>query len=680
MNSILAFCVLCGFATNLTTARGLNETGCSPIVNNTWESPRYPSSYPRNLDCNISVPIPSGAAMRIFFQAFYIPYGSFGYCWGDYLVIRNENGEDFGRYCGFRPGTTALLNGTIVVLTFHSDSTNNGGRFRLVFTPIYRNEENRYPNEQACPQLINNTLESGGFPSHHFLQRIESPGFPSNYTQKMDCNISIPIPLGHTMLVFFQDFNIYQYYSWTCRYYGYVEIMNEQGYSFGKYCGSRNGQVVVVNGRLVVLRFRSGSYGSFGRFRLLLTPETAPPSTQRPTPATYQVCPQLISNTVRSPGYPYSYSHRMDCNISFPIPSGESTYIFFRDFNIPQYFFSCWYYGYLEIMNEKGDSFGKYCGRQSGNQVTVNGSLVVLRFVSGYYGSYGRFELSYSFGSKLPTARPGATQHPRYPACAQLINSNVESPGYPGYYRHRMDCNVSVPIPSGATMRIFFQDFNIRQYYSSCWYYGYLEIMNENGDNFGKFCGDRQVQPVLVNGSFVVLKFQSGNYGGHGRFRLLLTPVYPFTTSQPGSSRAVLPSHASQVVGHTSYALPLDAQSQLKNFIANLRDILVQMEYVVNNQLSGPSFGNSTKRDHIARVNDAVKYVETAMKRAGQQMHNLDRVIFEQLKKRAAEIIAKMEDEEGQYKERAQLEDRMLVKDREESIQKNELKEEKKEA
>ena len=50
--------------------------------------------------------------------------------------------------------------------------------------------------------------------------------------------------------------------------------------------------------------------------------------------------------------------------------------------------------------------------------------------------------------------------------------------------------------------------------------------MNENGDSFGKFCGDRRVQPVLVNGSFVVLSFRSGNYGGHGRFRLLLTAVY----------------------------------------------------------------------------------------------------------------------------------------------------------
>ncbi|XP_044164006.1 CUB and peptidase domain-containing protein 2-like [Acropora millepora] len=116
MNSILAFCVLCGFATNLTTASGLNETGCSPIVNNTWESPGYPSSYPRDLDCNISLPIPSGAEMRIFFQAFYLPYNSYGWCWYDYLVIRNENGVDFGTYCGSRAWTAVVVNGTNVCM------------------------------------------------------------------------------------------------------------------------------------------------------------------------------------------------------------------------------------------------------------------------------------------------------------------------------------------------------------------------------------------------------------------------------------------------------------------------------------------------------------------------------------------------------------------------------------
>ena len=48
--------------------------------------------------------------------------------------------------------------------------------------------------------------------------------------------------------------------------------MNENGDSFGRYCGNRNGQAVVVNGNLVLLGFRSGYYGSYGRFQLLFTP------------------------------------------------------------------------------------------------------------------------------------------------------------------------------------------------------------------------------------------------------------------------------------------------------------------------------------------------------------------------------------------------------------------------
>ena len=49
--------------------------------------------------------------------------------------------------------------------------------------------------------------------------------------------------------------------------------MNENGHSFGQYCGYQDGQAVVVNGRLLVLRFRSGYYiGSYNRFRLLFTP------------------------------------------------------------------------------------------------------------------------------------------------------------------------------------------------------------------------------------------------------------------------------------------------------------------------------------------------------------------------------------------------------------------------
>ncbi|XP_067027374.1 cubilin-like [Acropora muricata] len=750
---------------------------CPQVVNNTMESPGYPSSYSHRMDCTISVPIPLGANMRVSFQVFYI-YRRYWSCryYGS-LEIMNENGTSFGRYCGSRNGQAVVVNGGLVVLRVRSGYYGSNGRFRLLFTPVYPTvapstqppAPTTYP---ACPQVVNNTMES--------------PGYPRYYSHRMDCTISVPIPLGANMRVSFQVFYIYRR-RWNCWYYGSLEIMNENGTSFGRYCGYRNGQAVVVNGGLVVLRVRSGYYGSNGRFRLLFTPvyPTVAPSTQPPVPTTYPACPQVVNNTMESPGYPSSYSHRMDCNISVPIPLGANMRIYFQVFYILDYGWNCRNYGLLDIMNENGNSFGQYCGNHNGQSVLVNGSLVVLSFRSGIYGSSGRFRLLFIPFNATPSTAMDVTssgcrgqlqlynnflESPGYPfrypnnmdcyfwvpipqgkalkivfdvfnleshsscgwdylrirndkgytygkycgvqsgkivlvtgsrasfhfhtdssvqrkgfrlyfsttslGCSPIVNNTWESPGYPGSYPRNLDCNISVPIPSGAEMRIFFQAFYLPNgSYGRCWY-DYLVIRNENGADFGTYCGSRAWTTVVVNGTNVVLTFHSDSHNNGGRFRLLFNPIYPLPTSHPSSSQ-LPPSNGS------------DAQSQLRKLIANLRDILVQIERVVDNQLGGPSSGNFTKRDHIARINDAVKDVETAMKRAGQQKRNLDTVTFEQLKKRAAEVIAKMEDKEGQFKERAQLdvakgkrqvEDQKLTKEREESIQKNELKEEKKEA
>ncbi|XP_015748395.1 PREDICTED: tolloid-like protein 2 isoform X17 [Acropora digitifera] len=384
---------------------------------------------------------------------------------------------------------------------------------------------------------------------------------------------------------------------------------------------------------------------------------------------------KVYNNFVESPGYPFRYPNNMDCYFWVPINQGKALRIRFDYFNLESHSFCG--YDYLRIRNDMGVTYGKYCGLRSGKTVLVTGSRASFHFHSDSSVQNKGFRLYLSIVSSATVAP--STQPPApttYPACPQVVNNTMESPGYPSSYSHKMDCNISVSIPLGANMRIFFQDFYIPDYGWNCRYYGSLEIMNENGDSFGKYCDNRDGRAVVVNGSHVVLRFRSGYSGSYGRFRLLFTPVYPFPTSQPSSSQ-VPPSRGP------------DAQSQLRRFIAVLRDILVLMEYVVDNQLGGRSSGKFTKRDHIARINDAVKDVETAMKRAGRQKRNLDTVTFEQLKKRATEVIAKMEDKEGQFKERAQLdvakgkrqvEDQKLAKEREESIQKNELNEEKKEA
>ena len=45
-------------------------TGCGSVVNNTLKSPRFPKDYPNDMDCNYTVPIPSGMFMTIKFKYF----------------------------------------------------------------------------------------------------------------------------------------------------------------------------------------------------------------------------------------------------------------------------------------------------------------------------------------------------------------------------------------------------------------------------------------------------------------------------------------------------------------------------------------------------------------------------------------------------------------------------------
>ena len=54
-------------------------TECGSVVNNTLTSPGYPNSYPPNMDCNYSIPVPPGMMMEIDFHEFNLEF-SFQEC------------------------------------------------------------------------------------------------------------------------------------------------------------------------------------------------------------------------------------------------------------------------------------------------------------------------------------------------------------------------------------------------------------------------------------------------------------------------------------------------------------------------------------------------------------------------------------------------------------------------
>ncbi|CAH3043705.1 unnamed protein product, partial [Pocillopora meandrina] len=52
----------------------LATQGCGILINDSLVSPRYPSDYPNNVDCDHLVPIPQGVALEIYFEDFDVEY------------------------------------------------------------------------------------------------------------------------------------------------------------------------------------------------------------------------------------------------------------------------------------------------------------------------------------------------------------------------------------------------------------------------------------------------------------------------------------------------------------------------------------------------------------------------------------------------------------------------------
>ena len=67
--------------------------------------------------------------MRIAQQG--LPFSSY-----DYLRITNDNGQEFGVFCGERSGESVVVTGYLAVITFHSDGSAQRRGFLLNITEI----------------------------------------------------------------------------------------------------------------------------------------------------------------------------------------------------------------------------------------------------------------------------------------------------------------------------------------------------------------------------------------------------------------------------------------------------------------------------------------------------------------------------------------------------------------
>ncbi|XP_078384780.1 CUB domain-containing protein 2-like [Oculina patagonica] len=224
-------------------------------------------------------------------------------------------------------------------------------------------------------------------------------------------------------------------------------------------------------------------------------------------------CGSVVNNTLTSPGYPDNYPNKMDCNYSVPIPHDRALKITFYEFDV-EGAKDC-EYDYLEITNEKGKTFGKYCSQKNNKEINVTGRYAELHFHSDSDVRKRGFLLLFNIVS--------------LPECGRVINNTLTSPGYPNDYPNNMDCIYSVPIPPGMAILIHLHDFDVEYYPSkpSLCPYDYLKITNERKNNIRRYCGKRTGTHVAVTGNYALLTFNSDYYSSHARgFKIVFTFVY----------------------------------------------------------------------------------------------------------------------------------------------------------
>ncbi|KAL9950434.1 hypothetical protein ACROYT_G042929 [Oculina patagonica] len=535
--------------------------GCGYVQNNQLTSPGYPNYYPNNMDCTYWVHIPHGKALRIYFDVFEVDD-----CGYDYLRITNERNQTFGSFCGDKSGHVVHVTGRYAIITFHSDSSITDQGYKLDISDFSNGNVStsrpyttyRPYNFSTSPPWYTTAPPSGGCGSVQGNQ-LNSPGWPNNYPNNMDCSYWIRIPYGKALRIYFDVFKVDD-----CGY-DYLRITNERNQTFGSFCGDKSGHVVHVTGRYAIITFHSDSSITDQGYKLDISDfsngnvsTSRPYTTYRPynyttSPPWYTTAPPSVGcgyvlfNKLTSPGYPNNYPNNMDCTYLVRIPHGRALRIYFDIFKVDD----CGY-DYLRITNERNQTFGSFCGDKSGHYVHVTGQYAVITFHSDssitdqgyqlffYDVSNGNVSTSRPYTTYRPynytTSPPWYTTAPPSGGCGYVQYNSLTSPGYPNNYPNNMDCTYWVHIPHGKALRIHFDLFKV----DDCGY-DYLRITNERNQTFGEFCGVKSGHVVHVTGQYAVITFHSDSSITDQGYKLFFSDFSngnvstsrPYTTYRP---------------------------------------------------------------------------------------------------------------------------------------------------
>ncbi|XP_048587667.1 neuropilin-2 [Nematostella vectensis] len=191
----------------ITQAQGLSVCPSRVITSDGGEvtSPGYPSNYPPNTDCTLTIATGPGAKFNVMFNDLSIEVDPDApeECKMDSLVI--TDGSKTRKYCEENvpaydlPRHNFKSEGNTLVMRFKSENAFQFKGFKITF----KAEKGKVipPESNVCPSRHIKYTMGGEF---------FSPGFPVAYPANSRCRVKITIPDNYQMNVWLTDFQIHE--------------------------------------------------------------------------------------------------------------------------------------------------------------------------------------------------------------------------------------------------------------------------------------------------------------------------------------------------------------------------------------------------------------------------------------------------------------------------------------
>ncbi|XP_078342828.1 scavenger receptor cysteine-rich domain-containing protein DMBT1-like isoform X2 [Oculina patagonica] len=386
-----------------------------------FASPRYPSFYANNLNCLWTLFIPSNGFLRLQFVVF----DTESCC--DFVELTDSFGRRLARLSGSRPRSNIIVSGDstgFLRIRFTTDSsvTRQGflAQYNISFAPMPPSSafvatptpvlprttqpptvvtlgSSLAPTPSSSSVAVSSTppifIACGGTLSGS-SGLFASPGYPVSYTNFLNCLWTLRIPANGSLTLRFIVFD-------TESGFDFVELTDILGGRLARLDGSRSGFTITVRGdRTQLLRIRFTSDGSVVRqgFLAQYSISFVPPSSSiAPTPSSSAIvvtssvvttppifigCGGLLNGTsglFASPGYPVSYTNRLNCLWRLLIPANGFLRLQFIVFETERGF------DFVELTDSFGRRIVRLDGSRSGFNITIGGDrtrLLNIRFTT----------------------------------------------------------------------------------------------------------------------------------------------------------------------------------------------------------------------------------------------------------------------------------------------------------